>query len=87
MGADDSVHLARAVADQRSVLTRNYVDFQNLHNLVMVVGGHYPGILVARRDNDPKRNLKPIDIATAIAKLLAAGVPIADQYLILNQWR
>jgi hypothetical protein len=27
------------------------------------------------------------DIALAIGKLLAAPVPIADQYIIMNHWR
>jgi predicted nuclease of predicted toxin-antitoxin system len=86
-GKADSVHLAHAVRDGRGCLTRNYFDFENLHDLVMAVQGHHPGIMIIRRDNDPKRNLKSQDIVQAIAKLLAAGVPIADQYIILNQWR
>jgi hypothetical protein len=39
------------------------------------------------RDNDPKRDLKAHGIVRAIANLLAAGIVLADQYVILNHWR
>jgi len=86
-GVDDPVHLAWAVKDDRVLLSHNHDDFRNLHNLIVQVGGHYPGALVVRRDNDPKRDLKPRGIVRAIRNLLAAGVPVADQFVILNQWR
>ncbi len=86
-GEDDSVHLAHAVRQARVCLTRNYGDFQNLHDLVVAVQGHHPGILVVRRDNDPKHNMTPRDILRAIGNLLGASAPIADQYIILNHWR
>jgi predicted nuclease of predicted toxin-antitoxin system len=86
-GKDDAVHLAHAVRQQRALLTRNYTDFENLHDLVVAVQGHHPGILVVRQDNDPRRDLTPRGIVRAIANLLATGVPVADQYIILNQWR
>ena len=70
-GEPDSVHLTHAIKGARVLLTRNYRDFEQLHNLV----------------NDPKRDLSPRGIVRAIAKLEAAGIPIADSYHILNQWR
>jgi predicted nuclease of predicted toxin-antitoxin system len=86
-GKADAVHLTHAVRDDRVLISGNYKDFEVLHDLVIVVQGHHPGILVVRRDNDPKRDLKNPDIVRAIGKLIAAGVPIADEYIILNQWR
>jgi predicted nuclease of predicted toxin-antitoxin system len=86
-GEDDAVHLTHAVQDDRVLLTHNYHDFENLHNLVLAVQGHHPGILVVRREKDRKRNLKPVDIVRAIARLEASGTPIADSYHILNAWR
>src|SRR5262249_30347626 len=86
-GEDDPVHLTHAIEEDRVWLTYNYGDFENLHNLVIKVKGHHPGILVVRRDNDPKRDLNLAGIVRAIANLEAAGVPIADQYIILNHWR
>lgn len=86
-GSDDAVHLTHAIRDQRVCLTKNYGDFQNLHNLIMEAQGHHPGILLIREDNDPKRDLKPRDIVRAIANLLSAGVPVADGCQALNHWR
>ncbi len=38
-GADDAVHLTRAIAEDRVTLTRNYRDYENLHNLLMQAQG------------------------------------------------
>jgi predicted nuclease of predicted toxin-antitoxin system len=86
-GARDPVHLAHAVRQGRVILSWNYEDFEPLHDLVMVVQGHHPGIFIVRRDNDPRRDLKNPEIVRAIGNLLAAGVPIADCCHILNHWR
>ena len=84
---DDAVHFRHAVAQGRAIISGNYRDFLNLHHLVMQVQGHHPGILVVRRDNDPKRDLGPAGIVRALRNLLAAKVSILDQYIILNHWR
>jgi predicted nuclease of predicted toxin-antitoxin system len=86
-GEPDSVHLTHAIRDTRVLLTKNYNDFERLHNLVAAAQGQHPGILVVRQDNDSKRDLTPRGIVRAIAKLEAAGVPIANSYHVLNQWR
>jgi predicted nuclease of predicted toxin-antitoxin system len=87
VGRSDQVHLAHAIRDGRVLLTKNYGDFEDLHELIMVAQGHHPGIFVVRQDNDPTRDLKPVGIVRAIGNLLAAGVPIPDNYHILNHWR
>lgn len=86
-GEDDAVHLTYAVKDDRGLLTGNHRDLLNLHNLVMQTNGHHPGILVVRRDNDPTRDLTPSGIVRAIRNLLAANIPLRDNYIILNHWR
>jgi hypothetical protein len=86
-GENDAVHLTHATHEDRVCLSRNHDDFEELHNLIRAVGGHYPGLFVVRKDNNPKRDLKAAGIVKAIGKLLASGVPIADQLIILNQWR
>jgi hypothetical protein len=86
-GSDDPVHLTHAIRENRVLFTGNHDDFEALHDLIMQAGGHHPGIPVVRRDNDPRRDMTPAGIVRAIDKLLAAGVPIADQFVILNQWR
>jgi hypothetical protein len=58
-----------------------------LHDLVMTVGGHHPGALVVRKDNNPKRDLTLPGIVGALTRLLASGLPIADSYHILNHYR
>jgi predicted nuclease of predicted toxin-antitoxin system len=86
-GKDDSVHLAYAVRQSRVCVSRNYADFENLHDLVAAVGGHHPGIMVVRQENDPRRDLTAPGIVRAIGNFESSGVPIADQYVILNHWR
>jgi predicted nuclease of predicted toxin-antitoxin system len=86
-GEDDSVHLAHAIREDRVLLSRNYRDFENLHDLVLAAKGHHAGILVVRKDNNPRRDLTDHGIVRAIGKLLVAQVPIADQFIVLNHWR
>jgi hypothetical protein len=49
-GVDDPVHLRYAVRDGRVLLTRNYRDFENLHDLILECRGHHRGILISRKD-------------------------------------
>lgn len=86
-GEDDAVHLTYAIKDDRALLTGNHRDFLNLHNLVMQATGHHPGILIVRRDNDPRRDLTASGIVRAIQNLLSAHVATADDVIILNHWR
>jgi hypothetical protein len=86
-GEADPVHFAQAIRDDRRLLSRNYDDFKNLHDLIKEAKGHNPGVLIVRRDNDPSRDLKPAGIVRAIRNLDAAGVAINDQLHILNHWR
>jgi hypothetical protein len=66
---------------------RNHDDYWILHTLIVQAQGHHPGIFVVRQDNDPSRDLTPKGIVSAIRKLQAAGVPIADEFIVLNHWR
>jgi len=86
-GEDDPVHLAYAAQEGRVFLSGNHRDFLNLHNLVARTHGQHPGILIVRRDNDPKRDLTPAGIVRAIRNLLSAHVAVQNEYTILNHWR
>ena len=86
-GASDPVHLTHALREGLQLLTANFADFQELHDLIRHAGGHHAGIRIIRRDNNPKRDLSPQGIVRAIAKLEAAKLPLEDQFVILNQWR
>ena len=65
-GQEDPTHLMCAIRTGRALLTHNYDDFKLLHDLVVLAGGHHPGILVVRRDNDPTRDMSPRAIARSI---------------------
>jgi hypothetical protein len=86
-GHRDADHLRFCIREGRTCISRNYADFEALHLLIQDSGGHHPGILIVRRDNSPRRNLKPRDIVKAIANMLSAGAVVADQYLPLNSWK
>ena len=57
LSVSDARVLAWAVGQNRPVLTRDHGDFGDLHDLVLACGGHHPGMLVVRFDNDPRHNL------------------------------
>lgn len=86
-GAADPIHLTQSIREQRVFLSRNYHDFEILHLLILEAQGHHPGILIVRRDDAKHRNLSPHDIARAMRNLQAAGIALADQYIILNAWQ
>lgn len=86
-GIADARHLIFAIAQGVVILTHDHTDFNNLHELVLASGGTHPGILVVRRDNDTTRDLTPRGIVTAIMKLEAARMTVANERHILNLWR
>jgi hypothetical protein len=85
--ANDAVHLRYAIQTKGAVLTHNYGDFKELHDLLHEAAGRHFGILVVHKDNNPKRDLSASGIVRAIQKLLASGVPSENCYHILNHWR
>jgi hypothetical protein len=86
-GHPDPRHLTHAITEGRTLLSGNHNDFLLLHQLVIASKGRHPGILIVRKDNDPRRDLSPRGICNAIASLEASAVPIADSLHILNHWR
>ena len=86
-GAHDPVHLAHAVRGSRALISKNHGDYGRLHDLLMAGRGHHPGILIIRKDNDPKRDMKAAHIARAVRKLIGSGVSIIDEITILNDYR
>jgi hypothetical protein len=84
-GASDPRH--HAVQQDLVLLSKNYKDFLDLHDLVRATRGQHAGLLVVRSDNDPSRDMKDRDIVRAIANLERTGVPTANEFRILNHWR
>jgi predicted nuclease of predicted toxin-antitoxin system len=87
MSVSDARVMAWAIGQDRPVLTQDHEDFSDLHDLVLAAGGHHPGLLIVRFDNDPRHNLTDRGIVTALGNLEASGVPIPDQLHVLNHWR
>jgi len=86
-GEDDDRHLAFAVANNLTIITKNPSDFRNLHDL----DSNHSGILAVYQDNDPNRDMSDADIVRAIKNLEDAshtgGDPIAGKFHVLNDWR
>jgi predicted nuclease of predicted toxin-antitoxin system len=85
--ARDPIHLLYALQQRLVVLTRNHLDFRPLHELVIGSGGSHSGILLIYEENDPTRDMKVPHVITAIGKLEASGVPLANELHVLNHWR
>lgn len=68
-GVADAVHLREAVSRKVPILSRNYRDFPDLHDLVVAVGGSHHGVILIRRDNDPTRDMSHLQIARALTRL------------------
>ena len=87
-GSSDQIHLAHAIRQQRAILTKNYRDFESLHELIVFAAlGHHEGILVVRYDNNPQNSMSSGDTARAVRNLENAGVAIVDSYHELNHWQ
>jgi predicted nuclease of predicted toxin-antitoxin system len=86
-GAYDPVHLTHAIRDNRVLVSQNYDDFKQLHDLLMAGRGNHPGVLIVRKDNNPNRDMKTPHIVRAVRNLLRVGVAIANEFTILNDYR
>lgn len=86
-GALDASHLTHAIRESRVLITGNYDDFEALHDLIIQAGGHHPGIIVIRKENNPRRDLTPRGMVAAVKHLEAVHPVLSDQFVVLNQWR
>src|SRR5947208_1737598 len=86
-GQADPLHFMCAIRTGPVLFTHDHEDFTLLHDLVLLGGGHHPGILIIRRDNDPTRDMSPGAIVRAIHNLTTSSLAIPDAVHVLNQWR
>jgi hypothetical protein len=86
-GNHDARHFLAALLDGRAILTRNYWDFDALHDLVVGAKGQHAGVLEVRSDNNRKRDMSNKQIAATVTKLEKLGVEVVNQLVILNDWR
>src|SRR6266446_1520785 len=84
-GVADARHLLYAVTHALLVLTKDHNDFEDLHLVVQATHGQHPGILAICLDDDASRDMKDRDIVRAIGNLERAGVPVANEFHVLNQ--
>lgn len=81
-GQSDSIVLDYARGAQRLLFTFNCDDFETLHN----INPNHPGILVVDRQSDRTKNMTFKDMVRSIANIEAAQIPLANQFIVLNQW-
>lgn len=80
---DDREVLVHARAWARVVLTQNCRDFLALHGQIP----DHAGILAVFHDRDASKDMSREEIARATRNVEAAGVEVAEQFLVLNAWR
>lgn len=87
LGASDGRHLEHAASRGFTLLTLNPADFLELHVAWQGQGQRHSGILLVYQDNIKGKDMEPPDIVRAIRRLIASGLPIADETHVLNHWR
>jgi hypothetical protein len=86
-GVLDPAHLAYAAAHGCALITKNPKDFRLLHQQWRAQGRLHSGIMLIYDENIVGKDMESADIVQAIGKLLASGVPIANELHVLNHWR
>lgn len=81
-GSSDLAILDYARAQDRIVLTHNCDDFEELH----LSDSIHPGILAVYRSANLLKNMSFKDIVRAISNLEVVQIPLAGQFIPLNQW-
>jgi predicted nuclease of predicted toxin-antitoxin system len=87
LGKWDPIQLKNSIKENRVFLSYNFADFEDLHLLIQQAKGVHSGILVIRREKDPRKNMSPVEIVRALKKLEKSGVVIVNQYIVLNHWK
>lgn len=86
-GRRDPEHLLRCVQVGRVFLTYNYSDFVPIHALILGCSGTHFGLIVIRRDNDPRKDMTNRAIVSAIGKVEQAYSDLGNELVYLNDWR
>jgi hypothetical protein len=86
-GTADAAHLAHAASKGYTLITKNPDAFELLHHEWQQRGQAHHGIPLIYQDNRHRKDMRPDDIVRAIGKLLASGLPIANEMHSLNAWR
>ena len=81
-GFEDSSVLAHAHKNGYALLTRNAVDFRDLHDN----DSNHSGILAIFQGSDPSKNMSYSSIVRAISNIEANGLDLSGQFVVLNAW-
>jgi predicted nuclease of predicted toxin-antitoxin system len=81
-GEIDCLVLNYAIKENRVLLTHNCDDFEELHQ----ANFNHPGILAVYKNEDYSKDMSRQAIVRAIANLEFANLPLANQFIPLNQW-
>lgn len=82
-GLPDAEHFQRAISEGRILMTHNCSDFEELHSAVAT----HPGIVAIYQDNDRSRDMSYDDIVRALKNVADSGVPLSNEFHVLNAWR
>lgn len=80
----DEAVFAKAIAENRIVLTVNCNDFVVIAQAIISQGEHHPGVFMVFLQNDPNRDMSYDCIVKAIANLESTQLPLADSCHSLN---
>jgi Domain of unknown function (DUF5615) len=86
-GRHDAEHLLRCVRDGRVFLTKNYLDFLPIHDLIVGCSGRHTGIIVIREEDDRRKNMTPKGIVSSIGRVEQAYSDLSNELITLNDWR
>jgi Domain of unknown function (DUF5615) len=86
-GAWDPRHLLHAIQHVLALVSRNHDDFKDLHLLIRQAPAGMPASWPFAPTMILIETCKDGDIARALRNLETAGVPIANEFHILNHWR
>ncbi len=84
---EDDEHLAFAHGHESAVITFDCADFLELHRRWQGQAKPHSGIITIYRERDVSRNLTHAQTIVALRKLEVSGTPIANEFIVLNQWR
>jgi hypothetical protein len=86
-GASDDEHLAYAAPHGYTLLTKDPDDFLDLHRQWRATNRAHSGILLVYEEKEASKNMSRTQIVTAIERLVASGIPLANEIYTLNHWR
>jgi hypothetical protein len=86
-GESDAAQLTHSIHEDRVCITANGRHFKELHDLVLQSGGSHSGILTVHQENDRRRDMRPHQMARAIANIESFLQSVRSGFYSLNDWQ